>query len=225
MTRRIDIERPILSRNDAIAAGLRARLAEAGVFCVNVLSSPGSGKTSTILATHARLGGRFRALDLACGRWTAAEVSSGVRLCDGVVTQHIRHLQQYRLVMAQSEGKRLARIELAALGTLCIAAHAVHRSPIRTFEDRLKGECGVLIGSGACHRVGDGKGAIIRCVRLLDQQRCISAAERACRSPGSDDPGAEGQRICFSGVQYKGLDLQKATPGFRQAGDVPQAGL
>ena len=60
MTRRIDIEQPILSRNDAIAAGLRARLAEAGVFCVNVLSSPGSGKTSTILATHARLGGRFR---------------------------------------------------------------------------------------------------------------------------------------------------------------------
>lgn len=51
----IDIEQPILSRNERLAAGLRERFARTGTFVVNVLSSPGSGKSSTILATSARL--------------------------------------------------------------------------------------------------------------------------------------------------------------------------
>ena len=53
--RTIDIEQPILSRNERLAAGLRERFARTGTFVVNVLSSPGSGKSSTILATSARL--------------------------------------------------------------------------------------------------------------------------------------------------------------------------
>ena len=51
----IDIEQPILSRNERLAAGLRERFGRTGTFVVNVLSSPGSGKSSTILATSARL--------------------------------------------------------------------------------------------------------------------------------------------------------------------------
>lgn len=51
----IDIEQPILSRNERLAAGLRERFARTETFVVNVLSSPGSGKSSTILATSARL--------------------------------------------------------------------------------------------------------------------------------------------------------------------------
>lgn len=47
----INLEQPILSRNEQIAAQLRARFAQTGTYVVNVLSSPGSGKTSTILAT------------------------------------------------------------------------------------------------------------------------------------------------------------------------------
>ena len=42
---------PILEKNDKLAADLRARFAENHVFVVNLLASPGSGKTSTILAT------------------------------------------------------------------------------------------------------------------------------------------------------------------------------
>jgi hydrogenase nickel incorporation protein HypB len=56
----IDVSRPILERNDTLAAGNRARLAAAGVFALDVLASPGAGKTTTILATLAVLGGRFR---------------------------------------------------------------------------------------------------------------------------------------------------------------------
>ena len=47
----IDMKQPILQKNDAIAAELRARFAEHHVFVLDLLASPGSGKTSTILAT------------------------------------------------------------------------------------------------------------------------------------------------------------------------------
>lgn len=53
--RTIALERPILSRNEQLAARLRERFAQTGTYVINVLSSPGSGKTSTILATAARL--------------------------------------------------------------------------------------------------------------------------------------------------------------------------
>ena len=46
----IDIASPILSRNERLADQLRQRFNEAGTFVINVLSSPGSGKTTTILA-------------------------------------------------------------------------------------------------------------------------------------------------------------------------------
>lgn len=58
----IDIAQPVLSRNERIADRLRTRFSESGVFVVNVLSSPGSGKTTTILASNERL----RAAGLTC---------------------------------------------------------------------------------------------------------------------------------------------------------------
>ena len=54
----IALEQPILSRNERIATELRDRFARTGTYVVNVLSSPGSGKTSTILATDERLAAR-----------------------------------------------------------------------------------------------------------------------------------------------------------------------
>ena len=56
----IDLSRPILARNDKLAEGNRARLAETGVFALDVLASPGAGKTTTILATIAALRERYR---------------------------------------------------------------------------------------------------------------------------------------------------------------------
>lgn len=56
----LTIESPILNRNERLAAGLRERFRATGTYVVNVLSSPGSGKTSTILATNERLRDRYR---------------------------------------------------------------------------------------------------------------------------------------------------------------------
>ncbi|WP_080801717.1 hydrogenase nickel incorporation protein HypB [Arabiibacter massiliensis] len=47
----IDLKQPILQKNEEIAAELRQRFAENRVFVLDLLASPGSGKTSTILAT------------------------------------------------------------------------------------------------------------------------------------------------------------------------------
>ena len=56
----IDVSRNILARNEALAEGNRARLADKGVFALDVLASPGAGKTTTILATIAALRERYR---------------------------------------------------------------------------------------------------------------------------------------------------------------------
>lgn len=47
----IDLHKPILEKNDTLAAELRQRFADNHVYVVDLLASPGSGKTSTILAT------------------------------------------------------------------------------------------------------------------------------------------------------------------------------
>lgn len=48
---KIDLKQPILDKNDRLAAENRALFKEKGVFVVDLLASPGSGKTSTILST------------------------------------------------------------------------------------------------------------------------------------------------------------------------------
>jgi len=47
----VPLQRKVLSENDRIAAGLRAQFQEHGVLCLNLISSPGSGKTSLLERT------------------------------------------------------------------------------------------------------------------------------------------------------------------------------
>src|SRR5579872_7166460 len=57
---RVPLERKVLSENDRIAAELRARFQEHGVLCLNIISSPGSGKTSLLECTLESLPRRDR---------------------------------------------------------------------------------------------------------------------------------------------------------------------
>lgn len=52
---KLPVERAILSANDRVAAENRAALDAAGLLGLNLMASPGAGKTSLILATAARL--------------------------------------------------------------------------------------------------------------------------------------------------------------------------
>ncbi len=53
--RTISIERDILSKNDAFADANRERMRKAGIFALNLVSSPGSGKTSLLVRAIADL--------------------------------------------------------------------------------------------------------------------------------------------------------------------------
>jgi hydrogenase nickel incorporation protein HypB len=56
----VPVVRDILSANDRVAEENRAAFAAAGVLALNLMASPGAGKTSVILATAARLPAEVR---------------------------------------------------------------------------------------------------------------------------------------------------------------------
>jgi hydrogenase nickel incorporation protein HypB len=56
----VEVRQNILKQNDLLARALRARYAAAGVFVVNLVSGPGTGKTEFLEATLTRLHGRYR---------------------------------------------------------------------------------------------------------------------------------------------------------------------
>jgi hydrogenase nickel incorporation protein HypB len=60
MKKVVTVRRQALAANDEQASVLRDRFAEAGALVVNIISSPGSGKTSLLEATIRALAGRVR---------------------------------------------------------------------------------------------------------------------------------------------------------------------
>jgi len=58
--RLVEVRRNILKHNDVIAAELRKRFREAGVYTVSLVSSPGSGKTAFLEKTLSLLGRNHR---------------------------------------------------------------------------------------------------------------------------------------------------------------------
>ena len=56
----IEVKESVFADNDRDAAVLRAQLEAEGTFLINLMSSPGSGKTSTLLALAKSLQGRVR---------------------------------------------------------------------------------------------------------------------------------------------------------------------
>lgn len=59
MSQHIDVKESILKKNDKIADELRELFRKKGVYVLDLLASPGSGKTSTILATIDALRDRY----------------------------------------------------------------------------------------------------------------------------------------------------------------------
>ncbi len=57
---RLTIERKVLEKNDAIANDIRSSLKENNIFAINLVSSPGSGKTSLVEKTIEFAKGRIK---------------------------------------------------------------------------------------------------------------------------------------------------------------------
>jgi hydrogenase nickel incorporation protein HypB len=60
MTEKITIEKKVLSENDRLAADIRSQLQQHGVVSLNLVSSPGSGKTSLLERTLGALKDELR---------------------------------------------------------------------------------------------------------------------------------------------------------------------
>src|ERR1700719_1301504 len=56
----VEVQQSILRKNSTIASDLRERFARSGTFVINVLSSPGSGKTTLIEQTLRELASCYR---------------------------------------------------------------------------------------------------------------------------------------------------------------------
>jgi len=51
VTERVEVRQNVLKENDRIASGLREEFARRGILCLNLISSPGAGKTSILEGT------------------------------------------------------------------------------------------------------------------------------------------------------------------------------
>ena len=117
-TRIVELRRGILKKNDELAAGLRASYAAAGVLVLNLVSSPGTGKTAFLEWTLTELrkrGVRVAALvgDLETDNDARRLASSGAPVRQ-INTHGICHLD------AEMIGKHLDGWELGALDYLFI---------------------------------------------------------------------------------------------------------
>jgi hydrogenase nickel incorporation protein HypB len=117
-TRIVELRRGILKKNDELAAGLRQRFTAAGVLVVNLVSSPGTGKTALLERTLRDLrtrGLRVAALvgDLETDNDARRLAASGAPVRQ-INTHGICHLE------AEMVGKHLEGWELGGLDYLFI---------------------------------------------------------------------------------------------------------
>jgi hydrogenase nickel incorporation protein HypB len=84
-TVRVPIVARVLGANDEIAAVTRADLNRRGIFAIDLIGAPGSGKTALLEATLQRLGGRRRPAVLVGDLATRRDGDRLARWCDKVV--------------------------------------------------------------------------------------------------------------------------------------------
>ncbi len=116
MSERIPVEQKITSRNDVIAAGNRARLDAAGIFSLNLMASPGAGKTSLIEQTVPRLLSRFRVGVIDGDLATSLDADRAARA--GAVSVQINSSSCHLDAPMVSRG--LDRLDLATLDLLIV---------------------------------------------------------------------------------------------------------
>jgi hydrogenase nickel incorporation protein HypB len=110
----VEVRQGILRKNDELAAALRARYRAAGTYVVDLVSSPGAGKTALLEETLRRLGARYRVAalvgDLATENDAVRLARSGAPVRQ-ITTAGVCHLEA-EMVERHLDGWDLAEIEL-----------------------------------------------------------------------------------------------------------------
>ncbi len=109
----LEIRQGVLDKNDSIAHGLRSRFQEAGVCVINLVSSPGTGKTELLEKTLAELAKRYRVAalvgDLATENDAKRLAQSGAPVRQ-IVTEGMCHLEA-DMIERHLEGWDLAELD------------------------------------------------------------------------------------------------------------------
>ena len=111
---RIPIEERVLEVNDSIAEDLRSELVGRGIFTVDIIGAPGSGKTALLEATLRGLEGRRRPAVLVGDLTTRRDGDRLARWCDQVVqisTGQGCHLEAHQIREALKQVD-LSRVDL-----------------------------------------------------------------------------------------------------------------
>ncbi|WP_129628038.1 hydrogenase nickel incorporation protein HypB [Candidatus Oscillochloris fontis] len=112
--RLVEVRQNVLSKNDQLALELRQRFDQAGVRVINLLSSPGAGKTRLLEETLRQLGTRHRVAalvgDLATDNDARRLARSGAAVRQ-IETAGMCHLEA-DMVMGHLEGWHLADFDI-----------------------------------------------------------------------------------------------------------------
>ena len=113
----VQVEKKVLNENQIVAARLREKFQQQGIFCFNIISSPGSGKTSLLERTLERLPKHSRVAVLVGDLQTENDAKRLERFgfpVRQIITGGTCHLD------ARMIEKHLAEWDLAKLDTLII---------------------------------------------------------------------------------------------------------
>src|SRR3569833_58822 len=113
----VQVEKKVLNENQIVAAALRDKFQQHGIFCFNIISSPGSGKTSLLERTLERLPKHSRVAVLVGDLQTENDAKRLERFgfpVRQIITGGTCHLD------ARMIEKHLAEWDLAELDTLII---------------------------------------------------------------------------------------------------------
>lgn len=110
----VELRQNVLKKNDLLARDLRGRFREAGVYVVNLVSSPGAGKTTLLRETLLRLRERYRVAALVGDLATendARRLSESGTPARQITTGTVCHLDA-EMVGRALEGWDLAQLDL-----------------------------------------------------------------------------------------------------------------
>ena len=103
----VEVRQNVLKKNDELARALRERFARAGILVVNLVSSPGSGKTALLEETIRRLRARWRVAalvgDLATDR-DAQRLARATPMVKQITTGTVCHLDAQMVEAALEAG-------------------------------------------------------------------------------------------------------------------------
>lgn len=117
--KKIEIIQSVLSANQATAEKNRSTLEQNSCVAVNIMSAPGAGKTSIILATMERLNG-IRTGVMEGDVASKVDAEKVADAADAIVQINTRHLPESCALVADVVGEALDRLPLQELDVLLI---------------------------------------------------------------------------------------------------------